>query len=177
MIECEIRAFISDEQYAALLDFFQKQGELILEDEQETYYFDGEQDVRIQKNDHYAKVWLKKGKIHDEAREEIEIKCDRKDFEKLQKLFAALQFTIKIKWLRKRKEFNWNGIKISLDITQGYGNIIELEKMTTEEEKEGTIQLLKETLKELKIPLTAKEEFNKKFIFYTEHWRELIHEH
>jgi uncharacterized protein YjbK len=85
-IEVEIRSFISKEKYEELLDFFNKNAEFVKEDLQETHYFDCEQDLRIQKNNKGSKIWLKKGKIHDDAREEIEIFTQNESFDNLGKL-------------------------------------------------------------------------------------------
>ena len=101
-IEVEIRSFITKEHYEQLLDFFKVQGELLKDDTQETFYFSGEQDLRIQRNNFYAKVWLKKGKLHDAQREEIEIHVERNDFEMLEQLFLTLGYTVSIKWFRHR---------------------------------------------------------------------------
>jgi uncharacterized protein YjbK len=46
-IEVEIRSFITEEQYDNLLNFFKKNAKFVKEDEQETYYFESEQDLRI----------------------------------------------------------------------------------------------------------------------------------
>ena len=64
-IEVEARSFITKEQYEKLLEFFKQNSKLLKEDYQETFYFNCEQDLRIQKNNFYSKVWLKKGKMHD----------------------------------------------------------------------------------------------------------------
>lgn len=173
-IEVEIRSFISKEKYLELLEFFNKNGKLILEDFQETHYFDCEQDLRIQKNNFGSKIWMKKGQIHDDQREEIEIKTDKNDFENLQKLFSHLKYNLQIKWLRDRKEFLYKEIKISLDYTKGYGYIIELEKMSNEEEKEIVLSQLNKLFQELNINMTSKEEFKKKYEEYKQNWRELI---
>ncbi len=173
-IEAEVRSFISEEKYNELLDFFKENAEIVKEDYQETFYFNSEEDLRIQKNDFYSKVWLKKGKLHDDSREEIEIKFDKNDFENVEKLFLALGYETEIKWLRKRFEFNWKGTTVCLDHTKGYGYIIEFEKMCSEEEKEREVGLLKDKLKSLGVDLTSKEEFNRKFNDYKENWRVLI---
>ena len=172
-IEVEIRSFISPEKYQELLSFFQEGGKFVDEDYQETYYFDAEQDLRIQRNNTHSKVWLKKGKLHDEHREEIEIKFDKNNFEMLEKLFLTLGYNTQIKWFRKRHTFEWEGITVMLDHTKGYGYIIELEKMSTEEEKEKSLGLLKEKLQMLNISLTLKEEFETKYKHYKENWRTL----
>lgn len=81
-IGVEIRSFITKEQYDKLLNFFKQNSELIKEDFQEAHYFNCNQDLRIQKNNSGSKIWLKKGKIHDNARKEIEIKTNKQEFEK-----------------------------------------------------------------------------------------------
>ena len=164
--------YIRKEKFEELLEFFKKEGKFINEDYQVSYYFDCEEDLRIQKNNFGSKIWLKKGKIHDDAREEIEIKTD--NFENLGKLFNNLGHNVEIKWLRDRKQFNWNEIKVCLDYTKGYGYIIELEKMSDEEGKEEVLNLLREKLKELNVEETSKEEFNKKFEYYKDNWEDLV---
>jgi predicted adenylyl cyclase CyaB len=173
-IEVEIRSFISKEQFDALLGFFKKNARFIGEDFQETYYFDAKEDLRVQRNNFFSKICLKKGKIHDEAREEVEIKFNRDDFENLINIFLALGFKIQIKWFRKRYEFEWDDIKVCLDYTKGYGYIIELEKKCPEEEKEFVLNILKQKLRELNIELTPREEFEKRFQYYKENWENLI---
>jgi len=172
-IEAEVRSFISKEQYEKFKEFFTKNEKLLKEDYQETFYFDCEQDLRIQRNNFFSKIWMKKGKIHDENREEIEIKFGRDEFEKLESLFLSLGFNVQIKWFRKRFEFQWQDITVCLDFTKGYGYIIELEKMTSEENKEKDYESLKEKLKSLGVNITSREEFDKKFAYYKENWKSL----
>lgn len=173
-IEVEVRSFITQEQYNKLLDFFREKAELVKEDVQETHYFDCEQDLRIQKNNSGAKLWLKKGKIHEDAREEIEIKVTSEDFNKLGEIFGNIGLGVEIKWFRDRKQFNFNGIKACLDYTKGYGYILELEKMASENEKEKIIEELKLKFKELGIEITPKEKFDEQYENYKKNWRNLI---
>ncbi|MFZ6015992.1 MAG: CYTH domain-containing protein [Patescibacteria group bacterium] len=173
-IETEIRSFISKEKFEELLQYFKVNATLIKEDNQETFYFDCEQDLRIQKNDFFAKIWLKKGKIHDDHREEIEIKFAREDFEKLEALFLALDYKVAIKWFRKRFEFKWDDVTVCLDYTKGYGHIIELEKMCGEDDKETGLARLKERLAELDVKHTPKDEFDERYRFYKDNWKTLI---
>lgn len=174
VVEVEIRSFISKEKYEELLAFFYQTATFVSEDYQETYYFDAKEDIRIQRNNFYSKIWMKKGKIHDEAREEIEIKFNREDFEKLEQIFLAAGLNVQIKWFRNRHTFQWNDINVMLDYTKGYGYIIELEQVTDGEEKENTLDKLRQKLTSLNILLTPKEEFDQKYAHYKEHWRELI---
>jgi len=174
MIEVELRSFLTLERFNELLMYFQKNSTPKGKDEQITYYFDGEQDLRIQKNLNYSKVWLKKGKLHDNAREEIEIKLPCEDFEKLEQLFLSLGYNISIKWLRERHTFEWNGTTVMLDYTKGYGHIIEMEKLCDENEKEKAIKILNQKFTELKIPITPKEEFDKTYQNYKKNWKTII---
>jgi predicted adenylyl cyclase CyaB len=156
-----------------LLIFFKKKAKLVKKDEQETYYFDTKEDLRIQKNKFFAKIWLKKGKLHDHWREEMEIRFKRSDFKKLEKLFLSLGFKVQIKWFRRRYQFNWQGIKVCLDDTKGYSYIIELEKLASEKNKREVLRILKQKLRDLEIPLTLKKEFTRKFENYKKNWRKL----
>ena len=124
-----------------------------------SYYFSGDRDLRIQKSDKSAKIWLKKGEMHADSREEIEVKFDVSQFENAENLFKVLGYEVKIKWFRKRSTFSWKGISVMLDDTKGYGRIIELEKMCKENEKEKIIGMLKNKLALLKIAETQKSEF------------------
>ena len=89
-------------------------------------------------------------------------------------MFNELGHKIEIKWLRQRNQFKWDEIKVCLDYTKGYGYIIELEKLTSEENKEKTIKELKEKMNELNIPMTSRQEFEDKYNYYKENWRDII---
>ncbi len=173
-IEVEVRSFVTKEKYDKLHSFFKKNAKFVKEDYQETYYFDAEADLRIQRNKFFSKIWLKKGRIHDGCREEIEVICDRKDFEKLEEFFLCLGFNIKVKWFRRRYEFNWKGTKVCLDYTKGYGYIIELEKMCFGRDKKKVLEQLKQKMQDLNIELTPRKEFEKRFKHYQENWEQLI---
>jgi len=173
MIEAEIRSFVSRDQFKSLLDFMNGKAKLVKDDYQETFYFSGDADLRIQRSNIYAKMWLKGGKLHDEAREEIEIKVPREDFEKLERLFTSIGFEVIIKWFRERKQFDWKGIKVCLDYTRGYGWIIELEKLTTDANRENALVELKEAMAELGVEITPKAEFDQAFANYKQNWKTL----
>lgn len=173
-IEAEIRSFIDEKKYRSLLKFFKKEAKFLGEEKQLTKYFSGEQDLRIQKSDKAAKIWLKKGKMHDDSREEIEVKLDLKEFENAQNIFEALGYEVKIQWLRKRNTFAWKGLKVMLDDTKGYGMIIEFEKMCKEKDKEKALESIRKKMLELGIGETPKTEFAKKFEFYEKNWKKLI---
>lgn len=173
MIEVEIRSLISREKYEELIAFFKKNSKYLNEDYQETYYFDSPQDLRIQKNNFYSKVWLKKGSMHDSCREEVEIRLEKKDFDSLNELFLSLGFNVSIKWFRTRHSFLWDNLNVTVDYTKGYGYIVELEKMTLDDDKESALRLLNERMKLLNIAVTPKEEFDKKFKDYKDNWKTL----
>ncbi len=173
-IEVEVRSFVDEDSYHQLVDFFRQEAKFIKEDNQITHYFSGEHDLRIQKNDFFSKIWMKKWQIHDDQREEIEIQFDTQDFEKLHQLFVALWYDVEITRWRKRLQFDRNGIDVSLDYTKWYGYIIELEILCTQADQEKNLELLRQKFDELKIAITPKEEFTKKYEWYKAHRKELI---
>jgi len=59
----EVRSFISEEKYQQLKEFFSKKATLLEERNEETFYLNSDQDLRIQKTSDRAKVWLKKRKV------------------------------------------------------------------------------------------------------------------
>ena len=174
MIEAEIRSFITEEKYEELIGYFIKNGRLIGEDFQETFYFDSVQDIRIQRNLNFSKIWMKRGKMHDEAREEIEVRFPREDFEKLEKIFLSMGMNVRIKWFRKRHEFEWSGIRVCIDHTRGYGHIIELEKIVDESGREKALSELRENMEKLGIALTPRKEFEERFEDYEHNWKKLV---
>ncbi len=173
-IEVEIQSFITKDEYEKLIYFFNENAEFIKEDFQETYYFDENSNLRIQRNNKGAKLWHKSGNVHDQFMEEIEIEAKREDFEKLEKFLNKLGHEVKIKWFRTRKQYNWDGIKVCLDYTRNYGYIIELEKITSDSLKRDVLDLLKSKFYELGIQETPKEIFNEKYEYYINNWEEMI---
>lgn len=172
-IEVEIKSFLAKEQYDALVERFAKEGTLLSSDDEITYYFDSAQDIRIFKNSSFSKLVMKKGKLDDEQREELEIKCPLQDFDKLERFLNALGIHAHIKWFRNRKAFSWQGISAMLDNTQGHGYMLELEKLSSEQEKDAALALLKSKLALLGVQQTPREELQRRFQHYKEHWKEL----
>ncbi|MEK6936906.1 MAG: CYTH domain-containing protein, partial [Nanoarchaeota archaeon] len=80
-IEVELRSLISKEKYNELLNFFKKLNLQFTEDFHETFYFDTKDHLRIYRTNKEAVLLFKKGRIHDEIKEEIEIKFKREEFE------------------------------------------------------------------------------------------------
>ncbi|MCW6159840.1 MAG: CYTH domain-containing protein [Candidatus Micrarchaeales archaeon] len=173
-IEVELRCFLTKEKYNELLAFFSREGREVAEEEQETHYLDEQGALRIQQSTTHSKVWYKAGKLHDEQRQEIEVRVGREDFPELERLFKALGYKTHIKWIRKRKEFEWKGVSVMLDYTKGYGYILELEKKSNEAEKDRALVTLKERFAELGLQPSTKEEFDRKYKEYSENWENLI---
>ncbi|MFC1752924.1 CYTH domain-containing protein [Thermoproteota archaeon] len=173
-IEVEVRSFISKEKYEQLLVWMKENAEFLSDDEQITYYFDCEEDLRIQQNRYLSKVILKKGKMYDEHREEHELEFERERFADLEKFFLALGYGVEIKWFRVRNNFKWKGIDVAVDYTKGYGHVLEMEKMSTEEEKSQVLEELKQKTKELGVELTPKEKLLESYEFYRKNWKDLV---
>lgn len=173
-IEVEVRSFLTKEQYDELSISLTSLGELSATDVQESYYFSGEQDLRIQRNSSGAKIWMKKGNMHDNFREELEIPIEKEYFPTLEALFLALGYTIEIKWYRTRKVYQWDDVTVCLDDTLGYGYIIELERMTTKEDAKDVHRQLQQKLQSLGVTQSPKEEFTQRFSHYKTHWRTLL---
>lgn len=173
-IEVETRSFLSGYEYAHLIKFMESDAEHVKDDEQSTFYLSGKNDVRLQKNSSGAKIILKGGKIHDDYREEIEVKFKKEDFDNMVALVCAAGHEIEIKWFRMRKEFLWRGTKVCIDRTKGYGNIIEIEILCGEDEVSDARKKVGELMKELDVAQTPRYVFEERFNHYKKNWKRLI---
>jgi predicted adenylyl cyclase CyaB len=173
--ENEIRSFITEDEYNRLKLFFDSNAKLILTSNQETHYLQTGIDLRMQKDDRYAKLWLKDGIMHDDQRGEIEIYFNKEDFDNLYQIFNLLNYKTKIKWLRKRIEYDWDGIKVCLDNTKCYGYIIELEELKPDKNERDTINInLRNKLESLGIKISSREEFEERFLDYEKNWEKYL---
>jgi len=172
-IEIEARSFITASQYKKLEAKLNEIAKFLGGINEETVYC-GEERMRIRRDDDYSWLILKSGKIHDDFRNEIKIQFKRSDFEKLKEIFKRLGFNIAVVWFRKRKVYDWRGIKVFLDDTKGYGKIIELEKIGKEGEERKIHRNLENKLKSLGIKITPKKVFNQKFNYYKNNWRKIL---
>lgn len=174
-IEIEIRSFITRGEHKKLEKILRKKAKFIDSIKEETLYFEAKnKDLRLRKDKKNAYLILKEGKIHDDSREEIEVKIKREDFNKIERLFKKLGYKEKIRWFRKRIIFKSGKIKILLDDTKGYGLILELEKIGTVEEKEKVHKYLEQEIKSLGVKITPREVFEKKFKYYKNNWRKIL---
>jgi adenylate cyclase class 2 len=170
-VEVEIRTFISTSQYAKLAKKLKKIAKFKGEINEETIYC-GSERLRIRRDNRASYLILKSGKIHQDFREEIEIKFKKEDFEKMKEILERIGFPVIAIWKRKRLVFLWEGIKVFLDETKGYGKIIELEKITDKKNKEKVYAKLKSKLKSLGIKkITPKEIFEQRFKSYLKKWK------
>ncbi len=174
-IECEIRSFLSDDDYGRAAGLLGTIGTYEGEDEQMTYYLkgNGDPDLRIQRNKTGSKIWMKKGRMHDAARQEIELPCRSEDFPTLEKLFLALGYAVSIKWFRKRRTYKVEDITATLDDTLGYGKILELEILCREDGRIEAMRRLEGMMTRLGISPTPKEDFDARYGDYERNWRAL----
>ena len=70
--------------------------------------------------------------------------------------------------------FRWKDVKAFLDNTKGYGLIFELEKIGTDKNKEKIHRELEEKFRYLGVKITPRKIFEKKFEYYSVHWRKIL---
>lgn len=172
-IEVEVRSFITPKECRRLRGVFDKNGRFLGEDFDETVYFKAPKDLRIRRDGKLSYLILKEGRIHDGCRKEIEIKLPKQEFKNLEELLTSLGFKVEIRWYRTRRAYKWKGVSTYLWVTKGYGYVIELEKMSNEQQKEEVHKKLIKLLKSLNVKITPREEFEKKLSYYKKHWPRL----
>ncbi len=117
MLEVELRALLSDHDFERIRTQLGTAQPI----RQITYYLDSPVDTRIQLSSHGGKVWQKLGKIHEDAREEVEVPLSSENAKRMLHLFQNMGFAIKVAWFRERRSYVRDGITIALDNTVGYG--------------------------------------------------------
>jgi predicted adenylyl cyclase CyaB len=172
-VEVELRSFITKEKHDELIERFAAECGACEADEQVTYYFDSPADIRLQKNLSGSKIWIKKGKMHDSSREEIEVCFSGDDFERLEKMFFLLGYPVKVKWFRRRHAFTWRGLDVCVDENKGYGYILEIEKKTSRAGKEYALLEIKKAFSDLGVEITPKEQLDEAYDSYLAEWQEL----
>lgn len=174
-IDCEVRTLLTAEQFQSMKDFFAANAELKNEDTQETRYFAGEHDLRIQKTQHRAKIWLKEAGAFSD-RNEIAINVSPTKFDAFAELFSTLGYETAIIWVRHRKTYLWEGINVSIDDTKGFGQVLELKKSCDEEWRLETMEVLRTRLTKLGLKPTPKPQLAERFGVYRANWKELLAE-
>ncbi len=175
-VECEVRSLIDRSQYEKLKAFFSNVADFVSEGSQETRYFEGPHDLRIQRGGSYAKVWLKKGSVLDGSLQEVDIRLDSETFPKLEKLFEALGYKTAVVWQRYRLSFAWDDVAVALDHTEGYGYVVEMRLSCDEASRGQTNERLRERLAMLGLRPTPKPVLHERFSHYRERWKEAASE-
>lgn len=165
MIEVEIRSLLTDDDYNRLRKRLDAEAEFIGEELQETHYLHSDNDVRVQKGSK-GKIWSKKGAMHSDAREEVEVFFDAEHFPRVLTIFKNTGHESKVVWKRLRREYSWEGVAVCLDDTEGYGRILELELLSEKGEEEKALKDLNQKIRELGVEPTPKAVFDAKYQEY-----------
>ncbi len=172
--EVEVRAFISQKDFKRLKKSFDKKAKFLNHHRDETLYFDKDGRLRLRREKKCDYLIYKFGKIHDRHRQEMEIKIEKPDFDKIKKILEILGLPLVVIWNRERLKWSWRGFQMYLDNTRGYGRIFEIEAMVAKKDKEKAYRKILELFKELNIKPTPKKEMQKQYRYYLKNWRRLI---
>jgi adenylate cyclase class IV len=171
MIEVELRTFITKTQYDKLLKKYKNN---ITTEKQITNYYNCKQDFRLMETKEYSQLWIKGGNMHDEFRKERIIKFDNTYKQPLKDMLVMLEYDVEIKWYRIRNKMRLlNDIDVCIDFTEGYGYILEVEKIVSNQELvDDAKKKLEQFLLDNKISLCEKIKFTEKYEYYKNNWRE-----
>ncbi len=137
-----------------------------------------DKDLRVQKNNSHSKILLKKSMVCNSmcnsTKPEIEILAKKNDFDTLLEFLETLGHEVEVKLFRKRHIFNWDDITVCIDFTRGYGYILKLELVTSDQDKDIVIHKLREKLHFLGLEETPEHVFDEKFKYYKENWKDLV---
>lgn len=174
MIEIELRAFINEDQYKNIFSILRSSSvEIEKNVKQITYYLDAGTDTRIHISSSGGGLRQKLGKMHENARKEIELHLTNDEAMIMKNIFLNLGFKIKVIWYRIRHTFQNNNIKISLDNTIGYGMILEVEMLSEDRDIKSQEKYLENFINSFGLEPTPKEISDDKLSVYILNWRKL----
>lgn len=175
MKEIEYKFLLTPKDKKRLINFLEKNSaEKISEGTQDNFYYitgNKKLDFRIRRTDKESFLILKKGWMHDDDREEVEIKFDKKDFLTLDKLITDLGYKYDTKWYRKRIEYKYKNFNIDIDFNAGYGWLAEIEKLVKDENADKAKKEIIDFASEIGLKPTPKSTFDKMYKFYKKNWK------
>lgn len=169
-VTISIRSFLTKDQYDSLLKYLNSFAKFLNKEKQVIYYFSTPSELIIQKNDKECRVAINK----TNSKEDIIINLRKEEFDDIVDIFEALGYEISIKWFKTLHHFTWNEMDVYVNLTKGYGYLVEMEKSVYPEEKEIILNYLRENLKLLGVDETPKEVFDERFNYYKKNWKDLV---
>lgn len=150
----------------------QNKAKLVSQGTQDNWYYiaPGKNDLRIRRTEKVAYLILKKGWMHDDERDEIEIKVDRKYFLRLDEILRALGYKYDTKWYRQRKKYRYKNFNITIDFNAGYGWVTEIEReVCSGGEKKAKAEIIN-LARKIGIKPAPKLLFDKMYHYYKKRW-------
>lgn len=141
-IEVEFRAALDDNKYEEMLDFFNKNGKLVMAGERVTTKY-SPPDLRIREDWNGKTLMLKIGDVNNTEREEYEVGIN--DSTEIKKIIENLGFYLIHSWRTKRKKFEFKDFYICIDDIPGFMKTMEIERKCLAEE----VNLCKQQIQEL----------------------------
>lgn len=172
--EIEVKFVLGDKEKATLQEFLDSTGITPHKVEtQDNFYYKAQDnlDLRIRRTDSEAFLILKKGWMHDENREEIEVRVAREDFEKLDTILTNLGYEYDTKWHRERTEYRYEAFTIVVDFNAGYGWVAEIEKVVGEGEEDAAKKDILDLAEKIGLEPTPPEVFDNMYKYYKENWQ------
>lgn len=174
MKEIEYKFILKPADKIRLQKYLKKnKAKLVRHETQDNWYFvaPGKNDLRIRRTDKEAYLILKKGWMHSDCRDEIEIKVARSDFKKLDEIFVSLGYKYDTKWYRKRLEYKLEDFNVTIDFNAGYGWICEIERVVNTGGEGKAKKDILDFSKKIGIKPTPQILFDKMYKFYKKNWR------
>lgn len=107
------------------------------------------------------------------ARREFEVEMKNLSLDKLDELILKSGFQYQSKWSRERNEYDFVGLRMTLDWNAGYGQVAEFERVITD--PAGADQAkkhIREVMASLGVEELDQARLERMFAYYNKHWQE-----
>lgn len=112
----------------------------------------------------------KSGELHGSVRKEYELSVDS-TLEQLDELLITAGNNLKSRWYRRRETLGKDGISICLDRNDGYGFVVEIEKMSyTDDGADESVLMIRTLADSLGLEEISKATLDKMYKHYTDNW-------
>jgi len=120
-----------------------------------------------------------KSSVNDTSREngtvrmEFEEAINGKSLEQLDDLLVEAGFAYQAKWSRQRREFEGDGITVTVDKNAGYGYLAEFEILVEDSSDTGAAhEKIAALMMELETPELSQDRLGRMFDYYNKNWRD-----
>jgi len=155
-----LKALVSLDELPRIKEFLEENGRFVRKETMKSTWYDPKGSLAIEQHKGFSLVRKREG--NEEVAEEVEIKCEEHDYDKLNDLFCALEHKACVEWNMTRFLYDWWPVLVHLEEYTGFGLVVEFKLYGQLKDKEKAIKDAQVQFGKLGIDIISAEDFDKK---------------